>query len=406
MKQFNLNVLPLNLMKSFFLSVFFLGACYATNAQTYTASLLGSNEFPANVSPGTGKAVVTINGTTMRVQVTFSGLTAPTAASHIHAATTNPGTGTAGVATTTPSFVGFPSGVTSGTYDHTYDMTLTSSYNASYITANGGTAVSAFAALKGAISNGKAYLNIHTSAFPAGEIRCFLVGCPTITVSIPDAFALGQGTLPNTVYPAYTPASSLTLVTAVSGGSGPYSYNWSNGSIASAVSVSPVITTQYSVTVQDQNGCTGTASKTVNVMDIAGGKKGDKIVLCHNGNTITIDNSAVAVHLGHGDMLGSCPEKKGGVSLRSAIMEEHRDGFVVKVSPNPSPNYFELKIEGNTGNKVKVSVYDLLGRVVETRPSIQSGQTLRLGASYAPGIYSVEILQGAQKQILKLVKEK
>jgi hypothetical protein len=141
-------------------------------------------------------------------------------------------------------------------------------------------------------------------------------------------------------------------------------------------------------------------------MDIAGGKKGDKIVLCHNGNTITIDNSAVAVHLGHGDMLGSCPEKKGGVSLRSAIMEEHRDGFVVKVSPNPSPNYFELKIEGNTGNKVKVSVYDLLGRVVETRPSIQSGQTLRLGASYAPGIYSVEILQGAQKQILKLVKEK
>ena len=98
----------------------------------------------------------------MRVQVTFSGLVAQTAAgppsgttaSHIHASTAIPLslTSTAGVATTVPTFAGFPSGVTAGTYDHTFNMTLTSSYNPAYITANGGTPASAFTALKTANS--------------------------------------------------------------------------------------------------------------------------------------------------------------------------------------------------------------------------------------------------------------
>jgi hypothetical protein len=84
-----------------------------------------------------------------------------------------PGQGNAGVATTTPSFPGFPAGVTSGSYDMTFDMTLASSYNASYVTANGGTPASAFAALKAALNNGTAYFNIHTTMYPGGEIRSF-----------------------------------------------------------------------------------------------------------------------------------------------------------------------------------------------------------------------------------------
>jgi hypothetical protein len=111
-------------------------------------------------------------------------------ASHIHAATAVAGSGTAGVATTTPTFPGFPSGITAGTYDQTFNMLLSSSYNASYVTANGGTPASAFAALKAAIDAGKAYYNIHSTLFMGGEIRGFLNSCPTINVSIPDAFAL------------------------------------------------------------------------------------------------------------------------------------------------------------------------------------------------------------------------
>ena len=143
----------------------------------YQTTLTGPNESPANASPGTGTGEVTIDNVahTMRVQAAFSGLTGTTTASHIHAATALPGTGTAGVATTTPTFTGFPLGVTSGIYDHTFDLTLASSYNPSFVTANGGTTAGAEAALLAAIAADKAYLNIHSTTFGGGEIRGFLL---------------------------------------------------------------------------------------------------------------------------------------------------------------------------------------------------------------------------------------
>lgn len=147
---------------------------------SYTAILDGPSESPANSSPGTGYALVDIDtgANTMRVRITFSGLTGTTTASHIHAATATPGAGTAGVATTTPTFAGFPLGVTSGSYDQTLDLTAASSYNPAYVTANGGTTAGAQAALLAAIAAGTSYVNVHTSAFPGGEIRGFLAPVP------------------------------------------------------------------------------------------------------------------------------------------------------------------------------------------------------------------------------------
>jgi hypothetical protein len=57
-------------------------------------------------------------------------------------------------------------------------MTDASSYNASFITANGGTPASAFAALLAGLSAGRAYFNIHSSQYPGGEIRGFLEEVP------------------------------------------------------------------------------------------------------------------------------------------------------------------------------------------------------------------------------------
>jgi hypothetical protein len=155
---------------------------FASSATIYTfdANLSGPAESPPNASPGTGFAMVTFDNSanTMEVNVTFSGLTGTTTASHIHAATASPGTGTASVATTTPYFTGFPIGVTSGTYDNVFDMTQASSYNPSYITANGGTTATAETALLNAMLADESYLNIHTTTFPGGEIRGFLVLVP------------------------------------------------------------------------------------------------------------------------------------------------------------------------------------------------------------------------------------
>jgi hypothetical protein len=160
----------------------------------YTASLSGPGESPPNASPGTGSAIVDFDATanTMHVHVSFAGLLGTTTASHIHAPTAAPGTGTAGVATQTPTFINFPLGVTSGTYDHTFDLLDLATYNnPTFVTANGGTAAGAEAALGAALAAVEAYLNIHTSAFPNGEIRGFLlpVAAP-VAVPEPGSLAL------------------------------------------------------------------------------------------------------------------------------------------------------------------------------------------------------------------------
>ena len=161
----------------------------------YSVTLDGASESSPNLSPGAGSGIVNYDdlARTLFISVSFSGLTGTTTASHIHAATTVAGTSTAGVATTTPTFAGFPLGVTSGTYVNTLDLTLASSYNPAYVTANGGTPAAAEAALAGAIAAGKAYFNIHTSTFGGGEIRGFLVPVPVPEPTSLALLCLGSG---------------------------------------------------------------------------------------------------------------------------------------------------------------------------------------------------------------------
>lgn len=146
---------------------------------TYETSLSGLNENPPVVSPGTGDVTVKYDDLahTLWIDATFSNLVGNTTAAHIHCCAPTP-QDNAGVATTTPSFVGFPLGVTTGTFNTLLDLTMASSWNPAFITANGGTAATAESSLAAGLAAGEAYFNIHTSFAGGGEIRGNLVAVP------------------------------------------------------------------------------------------------------------------------------------------------------------------------------------------------------------------------------------
>ena len=99
---------------------------------------------------------------------------------HIHCCVTTPGLGTIGVATYPVTFPSFPTGLTSGSYlsPIPIDLTLASSYTGGatgFITQfGGGTPAGAEAALLAGLQSGRAYLNVHSTFAPGGEIRGFL----------------------------------------------------------------------------------------------------------------------------------------------------------------------------------------------------------------------------------------
>lgn len=169
---------------------------------SYIVNLNGASENAANASPGVGTGTVAYDNVThmLALHVDFSGLLGTVTASHFHAVTATSGFGgnaaaaavaNVGVATTTPSLAGFPSGVTAGSYTNTLDLTLASSWNPPFVTAQGSLA-NAESALAGALVAGKTYWNIHTSAFGGGEIRGFPAPVPEpATVALAGVALMG-----------------------------------------------------------------------------------------------------------------------------------------------------------------------------------------------------------------------
>jgi hypothetical protein len=158
-----------------------LAAALAAPAQASVLRYVGNfADETGTGSAGTGYAVALFDTLTniITYNVAFSGLGTGVTIAHVHCCTPNPGVGNVGVASPTPSFPGFPTGVTSGSYMMSFDLDNAPSWNGAFITNNGGSTASAIPVLLSGLATGRAYFNIHTQQFGGGEVRAVMRAVP------------------------------------------------------------------------------------------------------------------------------------------------------------------------------------------------------------------------------------
>jgi hypothetical protein len=164
---------------------FILIGASVSAATIFSAALSGANEVPPTGSAATGSITVTLSGNSLSVSEMFSGLSSPSTAAHIHCC------GAAGVNEPIAlPFTTFPTAVTSGSFANTFDLTDPTVYSSTFLTAEGGTAAGAEAALIAALNAVQAYANIHSTSFLGGEIRGQLTSVPEPTVLFLSGSAL------------------------------------------------------------------------------------------------------------------------------------------------------------------------------------------------------------------------
>ncbi len=303
---------------------------------------------------------------------------------------------------------------------------------------------------------------------PAGQTYSFIVndsnGCQSNTISgimtSPTALAATCIASNEALYFGYSGDQTSVFSVSPSGGTGPYTVSitmnralicnqinnagdetWNGGSgsvttgntcgvFPSTISSIPVSTKtissgSYSVTltlmadanitstITDANGCVTTCTKLITADDVrcfAGNSGNQKVTICHQtGNTknpcikICVDAEAVAEHLAHGDYVGLCTPTCVPPAT-SKIQKPHAGKMTVKVWPNPSNSQFELVVESASDEKIDIIVYDMLGRIVSSMAQVDS-PLITFGETLAAGTYLVEVLQGNETRMLRVIKK-
>jgi hypothetical protein len=237
--------------------------------------------------------------------------------------------------------------------------------------------------------------NSALSGASAGSYSLFVsdgFGCSanaSVVLTEPNALNVSAGN-DQTVYYGYTPQSCADLNGSASGGCSEYSYSWTDGGIGifagEDINVCPSVSSDYTLTVTDQNGCSATDEVHVCVVDVtcfAGNSQNQKVEVCHtppgnsgNSHTICINESAVAAHLAHGCSLGACDEQGvcSTASSRMSVSELHEEHLIeLLVSPNPFIDRIEVEMFIEEDGVYEIELVNTYGQIIR---SVYSGSLI------------------------------
>ncbi|HEX7847848.1 MAG TPA: esterase-like activity of phytase family protein [Chitinophagaceae bacterium] len=262
-----------------------------------------------------------------------------------------------------------------------------------------------------------------TSAEVSKTVTVFEVNAPICSITAVPANNTYTGGVPTNIYLGYGPQSVTLKVADQTAAGAPYTYAWTgDATLSNTNTANPVFTASeagsytFTVTVTSKCGVASTCSITICVTDIRVTGSNNKVYICHappdnpaNAKTLSVSVNAVPEHLlSHPeDKLGKCGEEPCQPLLTrkstQVIEEEIVTGMQVATFPNPSSNYFTLRVSSDKNDAVEIRVMDAQGRKVYAKRGQQGSYSF--GHEFARGLYIVEVTQGNRKQVIKLTKQ-
>ncbi len=164
---------------------------------------------------------------------------------------------------------------------------------------------------------------------------------------------------------------------------------------------------KFMVTVIDGDAPGGDGDDKFRIKVWASGSSSNVIYDNENSSAENVDANTL---LGGGSIVIHKPKGKGNTSTKAEhpieVVAELLP-FNVTAYPNPSADYFMLKLQGlsyEASQKVEVNVFDLLGRQVYSKQG-SAQDAYEFGQQFQVGVYLVTVKQGNNIASLKVIKK-
>ncbi|WP_375418341.1 T9SS-dependent M36 family metallopeptidase [uncultured Hymenobacter sp.] len=233
--------------------------------------------------------------------------------------------------------------------------------------------------------------------------------CSAPTIAVSPANAGFTGAAPKTIYLGY----GAQTVTLTASGDPTNTYTWSPAAGLSSASIAnPVFTPtkagSYTFTVTSVNAdkCTRTATVRIDVIDVRCGTKNKQVQVCHSGKVLCVGQNEVALHLNHGDRVGTCAAPAAADGLLAG--ESAASELTLTAAPNPAGARTNLSFTLPQGGAYRLEVLNMQGATVGVvaEGSAKAGEKFSYEFSrnrLATGVYMARLVAGSKSKFTRIV---